>query len=218
MFTKQEQRSWIKIEVAQGHSTQECFQGLHDACGDAVFLEGRQGCRSGQSLYRMTVHGEQHSSTPCFPVGCWSPIDCVWVSSESRSMSQNCTPHSARHSGLPQTCSALDNLCYVWGATMAPLCSRTGLNGPVPKGRWWLSWTNYRYGRNLTSHISTMGRKFTRNTIHVSKCPSLIAVTNGLMKFCNNWKYFYGKSYSKLKLVTKQDVNKLKNCECFLNW
>ena len=36
MFTKLEQQSWIKIEVARGHSTQECFQGRHEACGDAV--------------------------------------------------------------------------------------------------------------------------------------------------------------------------------------
>ena len=53
MFTKLERCSWIKIEVAQGRSTQECFQGLSEACGDAalpyrimarwvkVFWEGR---------------------------------------------------------------------------------------------------------------------------------------------------------------------------------
>ena len=28
-----------------------------------------------------------------------------------------------------------------WGATVAPLCSCTNPFGPVPKGRWWLSWT-----------------------------------------------------------------------------
>ena len=38
---------------------------------------------------------------------------------------------------------------------MTPLCSRTGLFGPVPKGRWLLSWTNRRYGRNLLSLIRT---------------------------------------------------------------
>ena len=36
MFTKLEQRCWIKIEVARGHSTLECFQGLREACDDAV--------------------------------------------------------------------------------------------------------------------------------------------------------------------------------------
>ena len=36
MFTKLERRSWIKIEVARGRSTEECFQGLHEACGDAA--------------------------------------------------------------------------------------------------------------------------------------------------------------------------------------
>ena len=35
MFTKLKQCSWIKIEVARIYSTQECFQGLHEACGDA---------------------------------------------------------------------------------------------------------------------------------------------------------------------------------------
>ena len=34
-FTKLEQRSWIKIEVARGRSTQECFHGLYEARGDA---------------------------------------------------------------------------------------------------------------------------------------------------------------------------------------
>ena len=34
MFTKLEQRSWIKIKVARCRSTQECFQGLCEAlCG-----------------------------------------------------------------------------------------------------------------------------------------------------------------------------------------
>ncbi|KAJ4452182.1 hypothetical protein ANN_03700 [Periplaneta americana] len=36
MFTKLEQRSWIKIEVARGRSAQECFQRLREACGDAA--------------------------------------------------------------------------------------------------------------------------------------------------------------------------------------
>ena len=36
MFTKLEQRSWIKIEVTRGRSTQEYFQGLREACCDAV--------------------------------------------------------------------------------------------------------------------------------------------------------------------------------------
>ena len=31
MFTKLEQRSWIKIEVARIRSTQECSQGLREA-------------------------------------------------------------------------------------------------------------------------------------------------------------------------------------------
>ena len=38
MCTKLEKRSWIKTEVAQGRSRQECFQGLREACGDAALL------------------------------------------------------------------------------------------------------------------------------------------------------------------------------------
>ena len=34
-FTKVEQRSWINIEIERGRSTQECFQPLREACGDA---------------------------------------------------------------------------------------------------------------------------------------------------------------------------------------
>ena len=33
MFTELEQHSWIKIDVARGRSTQECFQGLRGALG-----------------------------------------------------------------------------------------------------------------------------------------------------------------------------------------
>ena len=68
----------------------------------------------------------------CFPIGCWSSMDLAWVSNKSLSKSQNCASHSAQHSGLPQTCSALDISWYFRGATMAPLCSCTGLVGQVP--------------------------------------------------------------------------------------
>ena len=60
MFTKQEQRSWIKIEVARGRSAQNCYQGLREACGDAalpyrtvarwvkLFREGRDAIQDGR--------------------------------------------------------------------------------------------------------------------------------------------------------------------------
>ena len=41
------------------------------------------------------------------------------------------------------------------GATMAPLCSLTGLIGLVPKGRWWFCRMNRCYARNLGSPIRT---------------------------------------------------------------
>ena len=70
-------------------------------------------------------------------------------------MSQNCVLHSAWHSVLPKICSALDTPRNFRRATMAPLNSRKGLDGPKPKGRWRLSWTKRRYGWNLGSLIWT---------------------------------------------------------------
>ena len=105
---------------------------------------------SGQPPYKRTPHGEQHSSIPCFPIGCWLPMDCAWVNGGNWSMS-----HSACHSGLQQTCSALDTLWNFQGATMAPLCSRTSPVGPVSKRRSWFSWANHCYGWNLGSLIWT---------------------------------------------------------------
>jgi len=65
MFTKEDQCSRIKIEVARGCSAQTCFQGLREARGDAalpyrtvaqwvkLFHEGRDfiqdSCRSGRA-------------------------------------------------------------------------------------------------------------------------------------------------------------------------
>ena len=80
-------------------------------------------------------------------------MDCTWVSSWSRSMSQKCGPQYAWLSGLPQTSSTLDTPWNFRSATMAPLYSHTGLVGLIPKGRWWLSWLNHPYGQNLGSLI-----------------------------------------------------------------
>ena len=38
MFTKLEQRTRINTEVARGRCTQECFEGLNEACDDAALL------------------------------------------------------------------------------------------------------------------------------------------------------------------------------------
>ena len=74
MCTKLGQRSWIKIEVARGHSTQECFQGLQEACGDAAlpyhiaarlvkaFQEGRDAIQ-GDPTWRKT---QFNSLLPCW--------------------------------------------------------------------------------------------------------------------------------------------------------
>ncbi|KFM56801.1 hypothetical protein X975_13857, partial [Stegodyphus mimosarum] len=54
MFSKQEQRCWIKIEFARGCTARQCHQGLQEACGESAlpyrtvarwvkaFNEGRQ--------------------------------------------------------------------------------------------------------------------------------------------------------------------------------
>jgi len=54
MFSKREQRSWIKIECARGRTARQCHQGLQEACGQSAlpyrtvarwvkaFNEGRQ--------------------------------------------------------------------------------------------------------------------------------------------------------------------------------
>ena len=72
MFTKLEQHSWIKIEVARDPSKQECFQGLCEACGNPAlpyrtvalwvktFREGRDAVQDNLHI------GQPHSSTPCF--------------------------------------------------------------------------------------------------------------------------------------------------------
>ena len=80
MFTKLEQRSWIKIELTRCRGTQECFQGPRGTCGQVALSKltvagwfkgsGKTGMPSGTTPYRTTPRGEQKSSTPCFSVGC----------------------------------------------------------------------------------------------------------------------------------------------------
>ncbi|PSN38998.1 hypothetical protein C0J52_14026 [Blattella germanica] len=36
MFSKREQRTWLKIECARGRTASECHQGLQEACGAAA--------------------------------------------------------------------------------------------------------------------------------------------------------------------------------------
>ncbi|PSN36131.1 hypothetical protein C0J52_27686, partial [Blattella germanica] len=54
MFTKQDQRSWLKIECARGRNARQCYEILQDVCGEnalpyrtvarwvKAFNEGRQ--------------------------------------------------------------------------------------------------------------------------------------------------------------------------------
>ena len=36
MFTKQEQRTWLKIQCARGHTARQCHERLVETCGDAA--------------------------------------------------------------------------------------------------------------------------------------------------------------------------------------
>ena len=82
-------------------------------------------------------------------------MDWAWDSCGRRNMSLNCAPHSARHSGVPEICSSMDTPWNFWGATMTPICSRTGIVRLVPRGMWRLSRFNRCYVRNLGSLIRT---------------------------------------------------------------
>ena len=158
MLTKLEQRSWIKIRVAWARSTQECFQWLFETCGNAVlpyhtairwvkvFQDAIQGnlC-TGQS--HMENNRVQFLASQL-------DADHRWIARELAVEVWVCH-NSAWHSGLPQTCNTLDTTWNFRGATMAPLCSRKSLVGPVSNGTWLLSWTNHRYGWNLGSLIWT---------------------------------------------------------------
>ena len=68
-------------------------------CHNAQWHDGLKCSGKAGMPFRLTPSGELHSSTPCLPVGYWSPMDCEWVSSGSQSMSENCAPHSVWHSG-----------------------------------------------------------------------------------------------------------------------
>ena len=106
-------------------------------------VPGRQGCRSGQPPYRMTPRGEQCSSIPCFPIECWS-----WLQRKSEYVTKLCSTFCTAFF----ITAKLQRVGHPWnfrGRTIAPLCSRTGLVGPVLKGSWWLYWWNRRYGPHL---------------------------------------------------------------------
>ena len=95
MFTKLEQHSWIKI-VAQGRSTQECLQGLLEACGDSAlpyctvarwvkaFRGGRYPIQD--NLLTGQHHMENNSSIPYFLLH----ADCRWTACELTAEARVC--------------------------------------------------------------------------------------------------------------------------------
>ena len=71
MFSKQEQRSWKKIERARGRTARQCHQGLQEACGESAlpyrtvarwvkaFKEGRQNVADVRRPGRPSVSEEE---------------------------------------------------------------------------------------------------------------------------------------------------------------
>ncbi|PNF32315.1 hypothetical protein B7P43_G16249 [Cryptotermes secundus] len=71
MFSKQEQRSWIKIDYARGRTARQCHQGLQEACGESTlpyrtvarwvkaFNEGRQNVADMRRPGRPSVSEEE---------------------------------------------------------------------------------------------------------------------------------------------------------------
>lgn len=71
MFSKQEQRSWIKIECARGRTARQCHQDLQEACGKSAlpyrtvarwvkaFKEGRQNVADMRRPGRPSVSKEE---------------------------------------------------------------------------------------------------------------------------------------------------------------
>ena len=114
--------------------------------------------RSGKAgmLVRTTPHGEQHSSTLCFPVGCWSPMDCTWVSNES--WSRLC------HKMCSTFCTTLwvtENLkCVGYPMKFPEWNYGSTVQSQRPcwtctKGKVTIFWKNRHYGLNLGSLIWT---------------------------------------------------------------
>ena len=118
MFKEPEQRFWIKIEVARGYSTQECFQGLREACGNAVlsyrtvarwvkaFRERSDAVQDNLRIGRPHLDNDTAQLLVSL-----LDVDRRWTERELAAevgLSQNSALHSVRLSELTQTCISLD--------------------------------------------------------------------------------------------------------------
>ena len=156
---------WQRYHIAQWH--------------DGLKFSGKTGIPQ-----RRTPLGEEHSSTLWFPVGSWSPKDYEWVSSGSRRVSQNCVPHSARHSVLPANLQRVGYPLNLLSAATTPLCSCIGLGVPVPKGRWRLSWTKPGLVHtNQTWNVNQMN-----GSILVLVVQRKCALRNVMWSWCSLWR------------------------------
>jgi len=145
MFMKEDQRSWIKIEVAQGRSAQTCLQGLREACGDAalpyrtvarwvkLFREGRD------SIQDSHLSGRPHVDNHTIQLlASLLDVERRWTAQELAAEVGVChkTVLHILHDilGYRKITATLGTPYTVRGATMETVCNCTGLVEPVPEG------------------------------------------------------------------------------------
>jgi hypothetical protein len=161
MFTEQEQWPWkkkLKMHEVIEHETVIRYCEKHVVmllCHIVLWHDGWNCSVKARMPFRMIPCSQPHNSAPCFFADCRSSMGCRGVSRWGRRMSQNCAPHSAEHSWIPQNLSVLNTPYNVRGARIGTLCSYTGLVATAPEGRWWLPWKEHHSEWNLSSLIRT---------------------------------------------------------------
>ena len=153
----------MKINATWGHSTQECFQGLRMAMQRCHIAQWHVGLKSSVKA-RMPFRLIQYRTNPCGEQNTVQLLASILDTDRRETARELAAEVGVGHKTVLQilhdildyrTCSALDIPWNFRVVTLAPLCIRKGLFGPVPNGRWRLSWKNRRYGRNLCSLLRT---------------------------------------------------------------
>ena len=141
MFTKLEQRSWLKIEAGRGKTATECYQGLVEVCGTAAlpyrtvarwvqaFRAGRQNATDQPRPRRPSATEAQVSS-----VATLLETDGRWTIRELAC--ETGLSHTTVLHILKEHCSSLVNillrpsLCTYWQST--GYCACPFRDGPFP--------------------------------------------------------------------------------------
>ena len=165
MFTKLEQRAWIKIGVARGRSTQECFQGLREACGDT--------CWYWAPSFFMTMQGV----TPLL----LSWISCVdgsgrfWNNHRTHPMSP-CDYYLFANVKVPLRGDPIQHKRLTY-----PYCSAVNTEHQQRWTRWWL--------RRLPKISQKVVNKGGATILKIHKCRT--PVNEGTSEISNCWHYFW---------------------------